>query len=171
MATCSGSTACIGTGSTRIVSWCAFRWSCSTPPGERPGCGFGRPSHCATSLRRSLDIAGVPNRAGIPGTSLRPLLTGDSLLPTASIALSELSPHTQDRDVANRVPVAMKSLVDDSSHTIADAHGKVLLFGYPMDTAEANDLAVNPAVHQAAFDRLRDAMKRLGITWNTPPER
>ncbi len=117
-----------------------------------------------------LDVAGVPNTAGIPGTSLRALLAGDSVLPGKSVALSELSPHTQDRDPSNRVPVAMKSLVDDTSHLIADAQGKLLLFAYPQDTAEANDLAVNAGVKQEATDRLRETMKRLGISWDTPPE-
>lgn len=140
-----------------------------------PGAKAGLRVQQTVSLRdlaaTILDVAGVANTAGIPGTSLRPLLAGDSLLPAASIALSELSPHTQDRDPSNRVPVAMKSLVDDSSHLIADADGKLLLFAYPQDTAEAHDLAVDPAVRQTAADRLRETMKRLGISWDTPPER
>ena len=87
-----------------------------------------------------------------------------------SILLVALSPHTQDSDVSNRVPLAMKSLADDSSHMIANAEGKVLVFAYPQDTVEASDLAVNPTVRQDATDRLRDVMKRLGISWDTPPE-
>ncbi len=84
-----------------------------------PGARSGLRVKQAVSLR---DLAATildlrrPERGWHPGTSLRPLLAGDSLLPAASVALSELSPHTQDSDVANRVPVAMKSLADDTSH-------------------------------------------------------
>ena len=140
-------------------------------PGAVPGLRVKQAVSLRDLAATILDLSGVPNSSGIPGTSLRPLLAGDSLQPAASVALSELSPHTQDSDVANRVPVAMKSLADDSSHMIANAEGKILVFAYPQDTAEASDLAVNSTVRQEATDRLRDVMKRLGISWDTPPEK
>jgi arylsulfatase A-like enzyme len=137
-----------------------------------PGAAPGTRVRQSVSLRdlpaTLLDLAAIPNRAGLGGTSLRPLLTGAPTLPTASPVLSELNPRISIQTL-KAIRSELKSLIDDSSHVIESVTGGFEIFAYPVDTAESHDLATAPAARQSAADRLRRALEVSGIVWKRTP--
>lgn len=131
-----------------------------------PGAAAGRRVQRPVTLRdlpaTLLDLASVPH--SLPGTSMRPLLDGSDSSFAGSPVVSELS-----RGLPGRSPdfmmVDRKSLVTDSSHLIRTSKGKLEVYAYPTDPAEASDLGTDPSVRGPEEARLMRVLGTLGITW------
>jgi len=133
-------------------------------PGAVPGTRVRQKVSLRDLPATLLDLAAIPNTAGLEGTSLRPLLSGASSLPSASPIFSELSPSFNVQAL-KVVKSPLKSLIDDSSHVLVNATGEVTVFAYPADTSETQDLAASASVRDAARARLNRVMGALGIVW------
>jgi arylsulfatase A-like enzyme len=103
-----------------------------------------------------LDLAGVPNEAGLPGTSLAGMAHPENGVRSAAVAQTEQTERWWGPTPTRRG--SMESLLDDRLHYIRISNGEEQLFEYRSDYAELTDLA-KVAPWSDSLPRLREELK------------
>jgi arylsulfatase A-like enzyme len=86
-----------------------------------------------------LDLAGVPNEAGMPGTSLAGMVHPENGARSAAIAQTEQTERWWGPTPTRRG--SMDAILDDRLHYIRISNGEEQLFDYRADYDELNDLS------------------------------
>jgi arylsulfatase A-like enzyme len=106
-----------------------------------------------------LDLSGVHDAAGLPGTSLARYWRGTAA-PAPAMAMAELSKGINVDTTIPNSRGAMQSLLDEHLHYIHNGWGREELFAWRSDSLELTNLAGEPAM-QSDLVRMRAAVVAL----------
>lgn len=136
-------------------------------PGVTAGQRIGRLVSLRDLAATIVDLALGSRDGSIGGTSLRPLMTGDTLTPVSPV-IAEVNKgiNVSRTTLAGRAD--QKSVVSDSLHVIQSNLNTLNVFAHGHDPLEEHDLSSTPAVRDAAIAIMRQLLERNGIHWRAP---